>query len=232
MRADARHRRCSLARQCDRTIRLSGGSTREVRCSPIGRAIAPKIGHPGRVIEGPGSPSPDSFVRLATAEDGLAIGDVHAAAWEAAFGHILSGEFLERAAAGRRSGWQYAIAQVLAGSNLLLVGGRDDDIMAFSQSGQPGDGSAGSEIFAFYCHPVAWGTGIADALMDETWAVLSTRAGRALLWTPSEAHRARRFYERHGFRRTGPTRSEPLSDWQPTPTYEEVPAVEYALSLG
>jgi GNAT superfamily N-acetyltransferase len=184
------------------------------------------------VIEGPALHSADTFVRLAKAEDGPAIGEVHAAAWQLGFGHMLGGEFLERAAAGRLNGWQYAITHVLALSNLVLVAGRDTHVLAFSQSGQPDDGDAGLEIFAFYCHPVAWGTGMADALMQDTRAVLSTRARRAVLWTPNEAHRARRFYERCGFTRTGRTRSEPLSDWQPTPTYEEVAALEYALSLG
>jgi GNAT superfamily N-acetyltransferase len=176
--------------------------------------------------------SADIFVRPATAEDGPAIGEVHAAAWQLGFGHMLSGEFLERAAAGRRNGWQFAIAHVLAQSNLVLVAGRDTRVLAYSQSGESDDGGLGLEIFAFYCHPVAWGTGLADALMQETCAVLSTRASRALLWTPQKADRARRFYERCGFRRTARTRTETLGDWQPTPTYEDVAAVEYALLLG
>jgi GNAT superfamily N-acetyltransferase len=184
------------------------------------------------VTEATGVHSLDIFVRLAKAEDGPAIGEVHAAAWQLGFGHMLGGEFLERAAAGRRNGWKYAIAHVLAPSNLVLVAGRDLRILAFSQSGPSDDGAAGLEIFAFYCHPVAWGTGLADALMHETCAVLSTRSRRAVLWTPQEADRARRFYERCGFRPTGRTRSEPLGDWQPTPAYEEVAAVEYALVLG
>lgn len=184
------------------------------------------------MIGGPSLHAAEVFVRLATTDDGHAIGEVHAAAWQLGFGHVLGREFLERASAGRRDGWQYAIAHVLALSNLVLVAGRDAHVLAFSQSGQPDDGAANLEIFAFYCHPVAWGTGLADALMHETCAVLSTGARRAVLWTPSEAHRARRFYERCGFRRTGRTRSESLSDWQPTPTYEEVAAVEYALSLS
>jgi GNAT superfamily N-acetyltransferase len=171
-------------------------------------------------------------VRLATTDDGPAIGVVHAAAWRRGFGHILRGEFLERAATGRLNGWQYAITHVLAQSNLVLVAGRDAQVLAFSQSGQPDDGGSALEIFAFYCHPVAWGTGMASVLMQETCAVLSTRAHRAILWTPNEAHRARAFYERCGFRRTGRTRSEILSDWQPTPSYEDVAAVEYARSLG
>jgi GNAT superfamily N-acetyltransferase len=184
------------------------------------------------VIDRPAEHSAELFVRLATIDDGRAIGEVHAAAWQLGFGHMLGGEFLKRASAGRLNGWPYAIAHVLGLSNLVLLAGRDAHVLAFSQSGQPDDGGADLEVFAFYCHPVAWGTGIADALMHETCAVLSTAARRAVLWTPNEAHRARRFYERRGFRGTGRTRSEPLSDWQATPTYEAVAAVEYALPLS
>ena len=180
---------------------------------------------------GPAPHSAKTFVRAATTDDGDAIGEVHAAAWQLGFGHVFQREFLERASAGRRNGWQHAIARVLERSNLVLVGGRDARVSAFSQSAQPDDGGTDREIFAFYCHPAAWGTGVAEALMHETCAVLSTTARRAVLWTPSEAHRARRFYERLGFALTGRTRSETLSDWQPAQTYEEVAAVEYSRSL-
>jgi ribosomal protein S18 acetylase RimI-like enzyme len=195
------------------------------------RAMAGQKRQAVRVIDGPVAQSAEVFVRLATTDDGDAIGEVHAAAWQLGFGHVLHSEFLERASTGRRNGWRYAIAQVLALSNLVLVGGRDSQILAFSQSGQPDDGGTDLEIFAFYCHPSAWGTGLAAALMHETCAVLSTGARRAVLWTPREAYRARRFYERRGFMLTGRTRGEALSDWQLTPTYEEVAAVEYSLTL-
>jgi GNAT superfamily N-acetyltransferase len=199
---------------------------------PPRRAIVGRNRQAGRVIDGAVPDSADAFVRLATPDDGPAIGEVHAAAWQLGFGHVLGGEFLERASAGRRNGWRYAIARVLARSNLVLVAGRDTHILAFSQSGQPDDGGTDPEIFAFYCHPVGWGTGLADALMLETCAALSTRARRAVLWTPGEAHRARRFYERCGFMLTSRTRVETLSDWQPAPAYEEVAAVEYERTLS
>ena len=210
-----------------RTAVALGAGAVAARC-----AIADQNGQAGRVIDRPGPHSAEVFVRPATTGDGDAIGEAHAASWQAGFGHVLSREFLERASAGRRSGWQYALSQVLAPSNLVLVAGRDTSILAFSQSGPPDNSGTDLEIFAFYCHPGAWGTGLAEALMHETCAVLSTAAPRAVLWTPSEAHRARRFYERCGFRLTGRTRDERLSDWQPTPTHEDVAAVEYALSLS
>jgi ribosomal protein S18 acetylase RimI-like enzyme len=172
------------------------------------------------------------FVRPATTGDGHAIGIVHAAAWNRGFGHFLDAEFLDRASAGRSNGWPQVISHILELSNLVLVAGRGPDVLAYSQSGKPDDGSVDVEIFAFYCHPDAWGTGIADALMHETCAVLSTAAHRAVLWTPSEAHRAQRFYQRSGMAPTGRTRVETLSDWQPTSTYVDVTVIEYALSLG
>lgn len=171
-------------------------------------------------------------MRPATTDDGRGIGVVHAAAWRAGFGHLLDTAFLARACAGRLDGWRDAIGPVLELRNLVLVAGQGADIWAYSQSGEPDDDGEGLEIFAFYCHPTAWGTGIADALMGETCGVLSTAATRAILWTPSGAARAQRFYERWGFVRTGRDRVETLGDWQPSTTYEDVGAVEYARPLG
>jgi GNAT superfamily N-acetyltransferase len=172
------------------------------------------------------------FVRVATERDGPAIGEVHAASWLAAYARILDPEFLERAATGREQGWQFAMSRVLVPSNLVLVAGYEDRISGFSHSGPTDDGSDALEIFAFYCHPQSWGSGLADALMHETCGVLSTAAHRALLWTPREAHRARRFYERTGFRLTGRTRTEELNDWTRTPTRAIVSVVEYFRDLS
>src|SRR5689334_2802297 len=108
------------------------------------------------------------FVRPATTDDGPAIGEAHGASWQAAFEHILDSEFLERAATGRRQGWPFAIARVLAPPNLVLAAGFGERVLAFSHSGPADDGRAALEIFAFYCHPHAWGSGLAAALMRET----------------------------------------------------------------
>jgi GNAT superfamily N-acetyltransferase len=175
--------------------------------------------------------SASCFVRLATVDDGPAIGEAHAAAWQTGFEHMLDSEFLHRAVTGRREGWPFAIPHLLSLSNVVLVAGYEDRVLAFSNSGPPDDGTT-VEIFAFYCHPDVWGTGLADSLMDETCSVLSTAAGHAVLWTPEHAHRAHHFYERTGFRLTGRTRTEELSDWGTSPTFAEVPAVEYQRELS
>jgi GNAT superfamily N-acetyltransferase len=60
---------------------------------------------------------------------------------------------------------------------------------------------------ALYVRPSAWGTGVADEL--HMWAVERLRdAGTttARLWVLEENVRARRFYERHGWRADGTSR--------------------------
>ena len=51
------------------------------------------------------------------------------------------------------------------------------------------------------------------------------------LWTLRDAARARRFYEKVGFRLTGNTRAETLTNWT-TGAGAERPAVEYATTLA
>jgi GNAT superfamily N-acetyltransferase len=62
-----------------------------------------------------------------------------------------------------------------------------------------------------YVVPTAWGTGVADALHDD--AVEALRAGgvsTGRLWVLEHNARARRFYERHGWRADGTTRVVPF----------------------
>ena len=74
-------------------------------------------------------------------------------------------------------------------------------------------GSRGPRCAGFYCHPDAWGTGIATQLMTQCLAALGGHAGEVFLWTPRDAQRARHFYEKVGFRATGQARAERLTDW-------------------
>lgn len=60
---------------------------------------------------------------------------------------------------------------------------------------------------ALYVRPAAWGTGVAVRLHDRAVEALR-EAGveRARLWVLEENHRARRFYERRGWRPDGTSR--------------------------
>ena len=169
-------------------------------------------------------------VRKAVEADGAAIGEAHAAAWLAAYGHIFAATFLAAAAESRRVGWPQAIRRLLTPPNVLLVGELDHHVVAFAHATPRPDTRRAAEIRGFYSHPAAWGTGVARLLMTETCAALAEEFETVTLWTLRDAARARRFYANVGFHATGNVLSKALSDWT-TGIVREAPAVEYARVL-
>ncbi len=59
-----------------------------------------------------------------------------------------------------------------------------------------------------YVLPELWGAGVAEELHDAALAELPS-CDEVRLWTLAENHRARRFYEKHGWRTNGETRVVP-----------------------
>jgi GNAT superfamily N-acetyltransferase len=169
-------------------------------------------------------------VREAVAADGAAIGEAHAAAWEAAYGHIFDATFVAAAADGRRVGWPTAMSRLLVAPNVLLVGEVDRRVVAFAHAAPDADAPLTAEIHGFYCHPDAWGSGIATVLMTHVCDVLTDAFDHVVLWTLRDAARARRFYEKVGFRTSGRVRAHALTDWT-TGAAQERQTVEYAKGL-
>jgi RimJ/RimL family protein N-acetyltransferase len=169
-------------------------------------------------------------VREAVESDGAAIGEAHAASWLAAYGHILPADFLPSAAESRRTGWPGMIRNVLEPPNVLFVGERRGRVVAFAHA-EPVPGADTAEITGFYSHPDAWGSGLADALMTRTERTLARDFHHVRLWTFRDSARARRFYEKIGFRLTGNARDETISNWASGATVD-CPAVEYATLLA
>jgi len=62
-----------------------------------------------------------------------------------------------------------------------------------------------------YVVPDEWGGGVAVALHDVAVAEIAAQHDEAKLWCLEENHRARRFYERRGWRRNGETRTVPFA---------------------
>ena len=67
----------------------------------------------------------------------------------------------------------------------------------------------GCWLHGFYVLPERWGTGIADELHDAALAALAD-CPEIKLWTLEENPRARRFYEKRGWRLNGETRVVPF----------------------
>jgi GNAT superfamily N-acetyltransferase len=70
--------------------------------------------------------------------------------------------------------------------------------------GQDSAGAAVAELYALYVAPDWWSTGTGRALMDRVLAEVRAEGYlRIVLWVLTENARARRFYERCGFRLSG-----------------------------
>ena len=66
------------------------------------------------------------------------------------------------------------------------------------------DQADGAEIVAIHSLPQSWGTGLGHAMLAE--ALKQIGEGTVFLWAFRENKRARRLYEKHGFRWDGTER--------------------------
>ncbi|NUW43257.1 GNAT family N-acetyltransferase [Nonomuraea rhodomycinica] len=177
--------------------------------------------------------SSDFIVFPATPEHADTMGEIHAEAWAVAYRPYFAPAFFERAVAHRRGKW-HAVLAVLAeaeaegaGADTVLLaarpGGRPLAYAYFGASPErPGD----VEIFGFYNHPEAWGSGVAGTLMAATLDTLRARGfRRAHLWTLRDTAQSRRFYAKNGFTESGATRGHDFGDGNP------IDQVEYEITL-
>ncbi len=190
--------------------------------------------------------------RLADGADAADIADLHVAAWRAAYRGIIDDEVLDspRLHIARRDGWHRFLVDGHRGLDdseqeihVGLLGGR---VCGFGHVGVEADPvmdadtprfPTGGEVYGFYVHPDAWGTGVATAIMDECLAHLRRRFDHAVLWTFRDAGRARRFYERTGWScGTGDDLVEdgwigPAMPGAPAIT-DPIPEVQYRITLS
>jgi GNAT superfamily N-acetyltransferase len=152
-------------------------------------------------------------VRRAVRADGDAVGEIHAAAWQAAYAPFFDAEFAAGQVESRRGRWHQRIAD---GAGTLLLGVVDGRPLALSHT-FPSDTRRGfAEIYSVYGHPDGWGSGVAAALMTETLSVLRADCFEHVhLWTLRETPRSRRFYTKCGFAETGATRYRDFGDGNP-----------------
>lgn len=178
-------------------------------------------------------------VRPARAEDATAVADAHVTAWRAGFRGVftdayLDGEHLERS---RREGWARRLTEGPPPNgnalNLVLVPEIDGRVVGFGHVGDEdvGEGAPKSgrgEVYGFYVHPDAWGSGAAMVLMRACEAAMADHFADAVLWTLLDTPRSRRFYEKAGWT-CGEADDLRTSTWDVTG--EPVTVVQYRRSL-
>lgn len=152
-------------------------------------------------------------VRPAEARDGDALGEIHAAAWEAAYAPMFQPDFAARAVESRRGRWHQRIAE---GTDSVLIAELDGRplVLSFCVSSSTRPGLA--EIYSFYGHSDGWGSGIAAALMTQTLRSLHNNGyAEVHLWTLRSTAQSRRFYTKCGFTESGAERTYDFGDGHP-----------------
>lgn len=142
------------------------------------------------------------FVHYARMEDAEALGRIMAVSFRSAFRDFISQQTLDTCAVEENCAG--LIRSILEEGRMgVLLGGIDEEPMGLLVFSEQENGW--TEIEAIHSLPESWGSGLGESLLQ--LALEETNAKRGVgLWAFAENKRARRFYEKHGFRFTGESR--------------------------
>lgn len=173
-------------------------------------------------------------IRAASRDDADGITDVQVASWRAGYAHVFPRSVLyaDDFDSSRRSFWN--LWRFAPGHRVAVAVEPDDDgerVLGFASYGPERERTLGftgrGEIWAFYLHPSAWGTGLSSALLEHTETRLRAEGFEsAVLWVLDDNPRARAFYEKFGWRPSGV--SADFDEYCAV----KVPEVEYRKQLG
>ena len=137
------------------------------------------------------------FARYSSPELCQELGRIMAESFRSAFAEFISKETLDRCAVAENCA---ALLANLPREMTTVTGWLDGKLMGLLVFSQHKDGR--TEIEAIHSLPESWGTGLGAAMLE----FALDGANAAGLWAFEKNARARRFYEKHGFRFTGERR--------------------------
>jgi GNAT superfamily N-acetyltransferase len=144
----------------------------------------------------------DMTVRLAVVSEAPAVASVHVRTWQAAYRGLVPDSVLDNLSVEERTSmWERSIP--FGG---VWVGLVDDEVVGFAAAGPSHEPDAAFQLYAMYVLPSAWGTRVGFELAQ---AALGDEQD-VILWVFDENPRARRFYERFGFRADGQSKTETI----------------------
>ena len=139
----------------------------------------------------------DIFVRYSAPEHCPELGRIMAESFRSAFREFITQETLDRCAVAENC---TGLLANLPREMTTVAGWLDGKLMGLLVFSRHPEGRR--EIEAIHSLPESWGRGLGEAMLE----FALDGANAAGLWAFAENKRARRFYEKHGFRFTGETR--------------------------
>ena len=147
----------------------------------------------------------DWIVREARREDAEGFVRAHESSWDAV--GLVEQRLGELVSFDERLGIYEAGVEKVSEDAQVWVAEREGTIVGLAVCSR----AAGTvELRDLYVVPEAWGSGVANALHTTVLEWMRPRADEAILWVGEGNARARRFYEREGWRADGETRESPL----------------------
>jgi GNAT superfamily N-acetyltransferase len=140
-------------------------------------------------------------VRRARPADARAVADVHVRTWQAAYRHAFPQEVLDGLSVDERETlWRKSLEEGYA----AWVAETEGRIVGFAAAGPSRTEQDAGELYAIYVLPESWGSGAARELMSAAHEWFAQEGyTTAMLWVLADNPRARRFYEREGWRAEG-----------------------------
>jgi ribosomal protein S18 acetylase RimI-like enzyme len=159
-----------------------------------------------------------SVLRSPSIDDAGALGEVHVAAWQAAYRGLMPDAYLDGLRVEERTQWWVEVlSRPQRDADVLQVADLDGQVRGFVLAGpaRDDDTDGPGEVYALNVHPAAWGSGLGSALLAIAQTGLAT-AGfeHAVLWVLPGNVRARRLYEHAGWRGDGARRVEQIHEVQ------------------
>ena len=133
-------------------------------------------------------------------DDPMAVSAVYETSWKTAYRGMIPDEYLDNIQPGK---WTFTVENPDRPTLLALDGQRIVGASSYSAARRE-DMAGWGEIISLYLLPEYFGRGVGFRLMQAAVNELSSLGFRRIyLWVLEENHRARRFYERFGFRPSG-----------------------------
>ena len=135
-------------------------------------------------------------IKDAKFEDMKRLGHVMSVSFRTAFSGFVSRQTLDTCA--QEENCVALLESIFRQGKVRFLIGENSGMLAWQEVGDV------AEIIAIHSLPESWGTGLGRAMLEEALLQIGDRP--VFLWAFKENKRARRFYEKHGFRWDGSER--------------------------